>query len=267
MPPELAPWFSGVMLGAEPVLSGAPAVLEPPDHGTTLTWRVGSTDPHDIVIMGPRTRARYHAARPGRDCLQLRFRPGRAAEFLGRPLRDLTDRATSAGDLGSEALRALLRASGAHPAAPDSYPDLLRALAEAMPSPDAPARLPGGSGQRRSLVAAAIAMLSVGDDTPAQRVAVVARRLDVSERHLRAVFTDTVGVSPSRFTSIDRIRTVLARLGQRLPDLAAGTGFYDQSHLGAEFRRAMGTTPRAFTRRHWPAPEVCTAPPPDRRSG
>ncbi|WP_199180254.1 hypothetical protein [Verrucosispora sp. ts21] len=30
----LRPWFSGITLGARPVLPDAPAVLEQPDHGT-----------------------------------------------------------------------------------------------------------------------------------------------------------------------------------------------------------------------------------------
>ncbi|MFD0817308.1 hypothetical protein ACFQ0D_03000, partial [Micromonospora zhanjiangensis] len=105
----LGPWFSGLTLGMRPVLDDAPAVLEPPDHGTTLTWRSGSADPYDIVVMGPRTRARYHVDRPGRDCLQLPFRPGRAAELLGLSVREFADRAVALADLDSEWARALVR--------------------------------------------------------------------------------------------------------------------------------------------------------------
>ncbi len=241
------------------MLDDAPAVLEQPDHATTLAWRVGSADPYDVVVMGPRTRARYYVERPGRDCLQLRFRPGRAAEFLGLPLRDLADRAVAVADLDSESLRTFVRliADCDSPPAPESPRARLRSLARAVPVALATRRDRGGL--RRRIVAQATAMLSAGDGSPHTPVGLVARQLNVSERHLRTVFVDGVGLTPSRFVRIDRVRLVLAGIRRKLPELATEAGYHDQSHMGADFRRVMGTTPHAFATRRWPAVEVCTA--------
>jgi AraC-like DNA-binding protein len=256
---QLRSWFSGVAVGARAVIDDAPAVLEQPDQAVTLTWRVGSGDPHDIVIMGPRTQARYHPGRSGRDCLQLRFRPGRAADFLGLPLRDLADRAVAAADLDSKSLTAFVRAvadSGSL-VAPRSHAARLRSLARALPV--APPEHGDRAALRRHIVSEATTLLSIGDGPARESVNRVARRLNVSERHLRTVFTDGVGLTPSQFVRIDRVRAVLGRLQQNLAEVSAGTGYYDQSHMTAEFRRVMGATPYAFITRRWPATETCTA--------
>ncbi|MBW6433752.1 helix-turn-helix transcriptional regulator [Actinoplanes hulinensis] len=261
--PEMAhllrPWFSGVTVGAQPVIHDAPAVLEQPDHAAALTWRVGSDDPHDIVIMGPRTRARYHLGRPGRDCLPLSFRPGWAADFLGLPLRDLADRAVAAADLDSRSLTAFVEAiadSGSLVTS-QSHAARLRSLTAALP--DAPSAHGDRAALRRHIVAEATALLSIGDGSPRESVHRVARRLNVSERHLRTVFADGVGLTPSQFVRLDRVRAVLARIQQRLPEVSTRAGYYDQSHMTAEFHRVMGTTPYAFTTRRWPITGACTA--------
>jgi methylphosphotriester-DNA--protein-cysteine methyltransferase len=69
----------------------------------------------------------------------------------------------------------------------------------------------------------------------------------VSERHLRNVFREEIGISPKRYARIARIRRVAAKAGtESWARLAADHGFYDQAHLVAEFRELLGVTPRAF---------------------
>jgi AraC-like DNA-binding protein len=88
-----------------------------------------------------------------------------------------------------------------------------------------------------------------------------ARRLNISERYLRNLFTDAVGVSPRQFARIDRVRTVLARADRTsLAQLAAEAGYYDQSHMTAAFRHAMGTSPAAFFAGRLPAASSCSGP-------
>ncbi|MEV4639442.1 helix-turn-helix domain-containing protein [Actinoplanes sp. NPDC049548] len=208
--------------------------------------------------MGPRTRARYYVERPGRDCLHLRFRPERAAEFLGLSLRELADQAFAAGDLDSTSMTAFVRtiAAGGSPVTSQSHAARLRSLAAALP--DAPSAHSDRAALRRHIVAEATRLLSVGDGSAREPVHRVARRLNVSERHLRTMFVDGVGLTPSQFVRLDRVRAVLARIRQKLPEAAGGAGYYDQSHMTAEFHRVMGTTPHAFTRRRWPTTEACT---------
>lgn len=206
-----------------------PVVIEPPDHATVLAWR--PEHPSDLVVIGPRTRARYHDDRPGPRCFRLRFGPGRAPELLGRPLDDIADRTIRVADLDTGRSHALVA---------QSHEERLRLLA-----------LPPA---RPSLAEQATSLLTQG-----LPVAATARRLHVSERHLRNAVVAATGLTPSAFVRIARVRTVLAGIGRRLPDLAAEAGYYDQSHMGADFRRLMNTTPGAFARGHRPATEPCPA--------
>jgi AraC-like DNA-binding protein len=90
----------------------------------------------------------------------------------------------------------------------------------------------------------------------------VARRLHLSERQLRTIFTDTVGISPKHFTRIDRLRAVLAGAGRHSwSDLAVAAGYYDQAHLTVEFRTIMGVLPAAFLSGRLPSATLCKAIP------
>jgi AraC-like DNA-binding protein len=78
----------------------------------------------------------------------------------------------------------------------------------------------------------------------------VAADLDVSERHLRRVFREVVGVSPKAFTTLTRFRRALRAARDNghanWASIAAAAGYYDQAHLIAEFRAIAGAPPRAF---------------------
>jgi AraC-like DNA-binding protein len=81
-------------------------------------------------------------------------------------------------------------------------------------------------------------------------VSEVATALGVSERHLRRVFRDTVGVGPKTFARLERFRSALdAARAQQAPSWAAiaeGAGYYDQAHLVAELRAMAGVKPQAL---------------------
>ena len=77
-------------------------------------------------------------------------------------------------------------------------------------------------------------------------VGATARSLGVSERQLRKLFP-----------RIDRVRTVIASRADDLADVAARTGYYDQSHMTTEFRRLMGVPPAAFNAGRLPSPSPC----------
>jgi len=81
-------------------------------------------------------------------------------------------------------------------------------------------------------------------------VSTVAADLGVSERHLRRVFRDAVGVSPKEFAKLVRfdraISAAHADVRASWASIAAATGYYDQAHLIGEFHSICGVTPRAL---------------------
>ena len=81
-------------------------------------------------------------------------------------------------------------------------------------------------------------------------VGVVALDLGVSERHLRRVFGEALGVSPKAYARLSRFRRALSAARKSDPvnwaSIAAEAGYYDQAHLISEFRAVAGVTPSAL---------------------
>lgn len=79
-------------------------------------------------------------------------------------------------------------------------------------------------------------------------VAVVADELGTSERHLRRLFQETLGIGPKAYAKLARFHRALraAHEGRSVgwAGIAAAAGYYDQAHLIAEFRALAGVTPR-----------------------
>jgi AraC-like DNA-binding protein len=107
-------------------------------------------------------------------------------------------------------------------------------------------RLATGNGRRARLHLA----LDAVEKLAGARVNAVAVDLGVSERHLRRVFREAVGVSPKTFAKLTRFRRALGAAredgGASWASIAATAGYYDQAHLIAEFRAIAGVTPRAL---------------------
>lgn len=74
-----------------------------------------------------------------------------------------------------------------------------------------------------------------------------ARALDVSERHLRRLFLQQVGLPPKRYQRIRRFQQALKLLAQQpahsLAALAAENGYFDQAHLAHEWKALSGHAP------------------------
>ncbi|ACQ78913.1 transcriptional regulator, AraC family [Beutenbergia cavernae DSM 12333] len=83
------------------------------------------------------------------------------------------------------------------------------------------------------------------------RVSAVAARVGLSERRLRTLFVDEVGIGPKTVARLARFsgaRTAVARAvatggPTALADVAAAAGYVDQAHLTAEFREFAGVPP------------------------
>ncbi len=93
-------------------------------------------------------------------------------------------------------------------------------------------------------------VLEAAERLTSASVNAVAVDLGVSERHLRRVFRETLGVGPKTFAKLARFRHAVRAARQvshaGWAGIAADAGYYDQAHLIAEFRAIAGVTPEAL---------------------
>jgi AraC-like DNA-binding protein len=252
--PPLRGWVSDATVTA---YVGPCPLIHPPEAATTLVWRTTGDDPPQLFVVGPRTRAAYHEPKDVPVCVRVRLAYGAVSAVLGIPAGQLVDRVvplTELWGLAGERLHAKLAAVADGPAAGSLVLGAVRHRISAA----VPARHVG-----TGLVAAAARELSLtGSD--ALGVGQIARRIGLSERHLRTIFAREVGLGPKQYARIRRVRAALSRLhlhgrhqvdphsrGRQHTDLAglaAATGYADQAHLTAEFRDLMQVTPGAFVR-------------------
>lgn len=173
--------------------------------------------------------------------------PGRIEWEAALPLDDpllssivssLFDDAVGGYRAGAGYAAALIHALSAH---------LLSRFTVNSPSPD----LKPGTGLARAQLRRALDYIQVNlagevslDD--------LAREAGLSRFHFARMFKRSTGVSPHQYVlqcRLERARELLLAGNETIAEIAAQTGFYDQSHLVAQFKRAFGTTPRGF-RRH-----------------
>lgn len=233
VPAVLRPWVSRIDVDA---LSVDSPLTHLPEPAVTLVWR------GDFVVVGPRTEASYFEGKDLPVCVRFRVRPGRARAVLGVDAASLVDRTAPLSDFWGRPAESLADelAELGHAAAVERLEGVLvQRLAE--------------DGPRDALVRHAADGLAVGD-----RVRDTAERLGISERRLRDVFTASVGVSPKHFARITRLRRALAAAGRvPLASLAQVAGYYDQSHMAAEFRAMMHVAPGEFAAGRLPGPVAC----------
>ncbi|MGK3982727.1 helix-turn-helix transcriptional regulator [Sorangium sp. So ce136] len=259
-PAPLRPYVSSIVVAARPGDTSTWARL--PDTGASLVFCRQSADTSELLAVGPSTRARYKAGPSKPLFVRVGLRAGCARSLLGAALHELADRAVSVDELwgarGARALDELATAEG-------DVGGVLRTLERLI--------LEGARGERAldgasrvGLLDRATSLLDGGADLAPERVHALAQRLGLSERQLRRLFQDEIGVSPKRYARIARLRRVLSRVGtSSWAQLAAELGFSDQPHLNAEFRELLGVTPRAFVERRFPRVGQCgsiAAPPP-----
>ncbi|WP_308406707.1 helix-turn-helix domain-containing protein [Streptomyces sp. AC555_RSS877] len=250
VPAALRPWISGIeSVGVGEKLP--PSFAHVPDTATKLVVRVEADGRRDALVVGPRTRAAYYAdgGRRVASCVQVSLGPGTVRPLLGTPAVDLVGRAVPLGSLPSGTARQL--AAEITGLAPE---EMVAYLTELLPE------LPVADRSRTRLLRSAVDALSTRPGRAPAQVKDVARELAVSERQLRNLFTEGVGLSPKHYARIDRVRQVLTEApGAAWAELAAATGYYDQSHMTSDFRTLMGVPPRSYFTGRLPDPQPCQA--------
>ena len=252
VPAALRPFIADIAVLT--VTPTAQVLTRAPDSSTTLVFRSAPGSEDEVMVLGPRTAASYHHAdKDVPTAVRLRLHPGWGRAVLGLPIDEITDQIVSLRELWGASGRQLASAPSPSGGEAEGFLARLEGVLHARLS-TLSAR---DEGQAR-LAKAATDELNNATPSHPPLVRDIAHRLNISERQLRDVFTRTVGVSPKRFACIQRVRTVLRSAGHRpLARLAHEIGYYDQSHMTAEFRTTMGTTPRAFIAGRRPAPTGC----------
>ncbi|HKB78989.1 MAG TPA: helix-turn-helix transcriptional regulator [Thermoanaerobaculia bacterium] len=187
----------------------------------------GCTDvvfgPDGAFVVGTMTRSLLVESTSG--TFGVRFRPGRAAALLRTPLALLTDARVPLSNVAPR-----IRFAGE---------DIGQIEAELRPF------LMDAHYDPR-VTAAVDALVETGGRIPVESVASM---VGMSRQHLARSFAVHVGISPKAFARVMRFRRAVAlgRAGGRSwADLAAESGYFDQSHLIADFRELGGDTPVPF---------------------
>ncbi|MFF4031790.1 helix-turn-helix domain-containing protein [Streptomyces sviceus] len=248
-PDELRPWIAGIKALAVEEADPRKPFVQLPDPTTRVIVRSEGRGRPTLLVSGPRVRAAYHAGKRHVSCTEVRLAPGAVRPLLGVPAVDLVGRIVPLGALPGRAARQL--AYELRRLEPD---EVVARLADVLPG-----LLPtAAGGTRAELLRTAVAALSVRSGHIPGHVREVARELAVSERQLRNLFSEGVGLSPKHYARIDRVRAVLAHATELASaELAAVTGYYDQSHMTADFRTLMGVPPRSYFTGRLPAPRAC----------
>ena len=179
----------------------------------------------------------------------VHFKPWGLAPFLPLPTAELCDRPVPVEQVWGRPTVAELRdrlatAAGPHEMLTLLEDELLRRLREIS-----------GLGLVRhasSVIAAARGAVAIGD---------LSAEAGVSSTHLGQRFKEFIGVTPKRLARTYRFAATVLAIDPAGPvdwvDLAGRAGYFDQAHLGHEFRAFTGLTPtryvdvrRRFLREH-----------------
>ena len=170
------------------------------------------------------------------DILAIRFEPGFASAFLGAPMHELGGRSWSLDDV-RPAHRGLLERIADADGAPARIRAVESLLGRAWDARLAPDDYVSGAAR---IVATSAGRLSMD---------AVAEAAGVGSRRLQRGFQRHLGFGPKFFARLTRFQSLLGALGDRHEGwsrLAAGHGYYDQSHLIRDFHDFTGTTPEDF---------------------
>ena len=210
-----------------------------PQPEIQLVVRCGPTakDGLDVHAMGARESVHRKFIRGGQWSATARLRLGTSQTVLGASAASLAGRIVPLEDLWGEADARHLRERLASAGTPANASILLRRALTDRCIPHLP------SSHTRLALAAAERLASAN-------VNAVAAELGTSERNLRRVFRETLGLSPKEYAKLVRFRRAVDLARESAPagwaSIAVAAGYYDQAHLIADFHAIAQTTPRAL---------------------
>lgn len=190
---------------------------------------------YTAVVGGARARFHLRQATPGARAIGIQLRPGAAGVVLGVPAEELAERHTALEELwGREAGALRERLCDAGSAA--AQVALLEQFVAARLQP----RLAPHPAVREALAR------FVGDRAAGWRVGPVRGDTGLSHRRFVQLFRRQVGIGPKQLCRVLRLAGALRRVRRGPPswaDIAAASGYCDQSHLVRELRAIAGVSP------------------------
>ncbi len=192
----------------------------------------------DIHAMGAQQQVRRKLIRAGQRAVTLRLHLGATQSVLGVPASAITGHVVALDDLWGEApTRRLLDRLATTQATSDATSILESAIAERL-------------GRAEARHSHAYLALRACEKLTHTRVKTVAADLGVSERQLRRVFHQTIGMTPKAFARLQRFHRALHTAREHRhttwANIAAAAGYYDQAHLIEDFHAIAGVTPRTL---------------------
>jgi AraC-like DNA-binding protein len=98
---------------------------------------------------------------------------------------------------------------------------------------------------KRHVEAVVAAIVQTGGRTSIDRIAA---HIGLGVRQIERQFDDDVGLGPKTFARIVRLQAALRciREGRALSDVALACGYYDQAHMGRDFRQLAAMSPAVW---------------------
>jgi len=206
-----------------------------PDGCADLVFEL--TGSAESMAVGAMTRPLLFSASIVRPMFGIRFQPGRAGMLFNMPLGLLTDLRVHVTDVAGGAFGFLGERIAAAPSTRHRIAIVEDELLAAIACVESDRRVD----EAVRLILAACGVCDIDE---------IADRAAVSRQHLARLFGAHVGLTPKTFARVTRFRYALSVRDRKdiasWSDVAAHAGYYDQSHLIADFREFAGATPVPF---------------------
>lgn len=192
------------------------------------------------VVSGPYSRCFLIDPTQHASIIGVHFRPGGAFPFFGLPIDELVDTHLDLDTLWGRLATELRERLCAAPTAVKQFSLLEAALVSRL------AHAPIRHG------AVGLALTKFGETHEGTRVRDVASYVGLSQRRFIEVFAAEVGLTPKLYCRVRRFQqamdSVQNAIAPEWSKVAAGCGYFDQSHLIRDFLAFSGLTPADYFR-------------------
>lgn len=208
-----------------------------PDNSSYLIFylikRKGVLTP-SLRLIGPRSRHLIINRKSRYFTFMVSFRPGAIAPLCPVPMADLCDQSTDAGELFTWCDHSLIERLAVASQLTD-LSEFIRILETAMLS---------GIRSAEAINPIIDHFTRMGLSSQL-RVSEISNSLGVTDRHLRELSRKHIGHSPKSMLQIERFTQslILSNHSREWTSIAHDSGYYDQSHMIAEYQKMTGQSP------------------------